>query len=425
MGRVIRDCEHGRGGLTKVLSGAKTVLGTMRGRAVLACAVVAAGCVAVAASQAAIAAAAGILKVRMGGDAVQTRVVIDLDHATTGKLVADGAADGRAILLLGDVSAEGGQQGAGQGLVKRWLIDQSGGAARLQMELAPDARVKRRFLLPPADGIDHYRYVVDVAAAQPAAAPAAAARPLRVAAAPALRTAFLPAKAPPMLSLKRTIVIDAGHGGHDPGAHGLRGFEKDINLAAALALKARLERGGRYKVVLTRDADVYVPLADRVRVAQRAGADLFISLHSDSGPSADVHGASVYTLSDKASLRAARFVTREDWFMKASLTGDRGVRDILFDLTQRATKNRSAAFAETLVGRIEGKAPLLRRSHRDAGFMVLLAPEVPAVLLEMGFVSNATDEAMLSDPVQRGRLMNAVGDSIDDYFAETTRLAAR
>jgi N-acetylmuramoyl-L-alanine amidase len=138
-----------------------------------------------------------------------------------------------------------------------------------------------------------------------------------------------------------------------------------------------------------------------------------------------VRGASVYTLSDKASNRAARFVKQDDWFMKASLTGDRGVSDILFDLTQRATKNRSAAFAQTLVARIEGKAPLLRRSQRDAGFMVLLAPDVPAVLLEMGFVTNAEDEQFLRDPQQRARLMNAVGDSIDDYFAQATRLASR
>ena len=395
----------------------------MRGRVVAACAVAAAGLVAVAASQAATN-PAGILRVRVGGDAAQTRIVIDLDHATAGKLLADGAADGRAVLLLGEVSAGAGQQGVGQGLVKRWLVDQSGGAARLRMDLAPDSRIKRRFLLPPADGIDHYRYVVDVAVAAPgevkfarAAAPGAAA-PL------ALRTDFLPAKAP-ALSLKRTIVIDAGHGGHDPGARGALAFEKDINLAAALTLKARLERTGRYKVVLTRDADVYIALADRVRVAQRAGADLFISLHSDSGPSPELHGASVYTLSDKASTRAAQFVSREDWFMKASLTGDRGVSDILLDLTQRATKNRSAAFAETLVSHVDGRTALLRRSHRDAGFMVLLAPEVPAVLLEMGFVSNPGDEAMLADPVQRGRFMDAVAESIDDYFTETTRLAAR
>ncbi|MDB5493581.1 MAG: N-acetylmuramoyl-L-alanine amidase [Phenylobacterium sp.] len=395
----------------------------MRGRAGLALAAAAAvGLVAVAASHAATA-AAGILKVRLGGDDVQTRIVIDLDHATTGKLVADGAADGRAILLLGDVSAEGGQQGGAQGLVKRWAVDQAGGAARLQLDLAPESRVKRRFLLPPADGVDHYRYVIDVAATAPGEVKLAKATP-PPATPLVLRTSFLPAT-PPMLSMKRTVVIDAGHGGHDPGARGLQGFEKDINLAAAQALKARLERSGRYRVVMTREDDAYIPLADRVRIAQRAGADLFISLHSDSGPSPDLRGASVYTLSDKASLRAAKFVRREDWFMKASLTGDRGVREILFDLTQRATKNRSAAFAETLVGHVDGHAPLLRRSHRDAGFMVLLAPEVPAVLLEMGFVSNPADEAMLRDPAQRGQLMNAVAESIDEYFAESTRLATR
>lgn len=407
-----------------MLTGAKRLLGTLRGRAVLASAVAACGLIAVAASHAATA-SAGILKVRLGGDATQTRIVVELDHSTAGKLVADGAADGRAVLLLGDVAAGEGQQGPGQGLVKRWVVEQAGGAARLSMDLAPQAKIKRRFLLPPADGIDHYRYVVDVAPTEPGQVTLTkAAAPKLLAAQPlALRPALAPAR--PALSMKRTIVIDPGHGGHDPGARGAQGFEKDLNLAAAQALKARLERTGRYRVVMTREDDSYVALADRVRIAQRAGADLFISLHSDSGPEANLRGASVYTLSDKAAMRATRFVSREDWFMKASLTGDRSVRDILFDLTQRATKNRSADFAEKLVGHIDGRSPMLRRSHRDAGFMVLLAPDVPAVLLEMGFVSNPADEAMLRNPAQRGRLMNAVGDSIDDYFAETARMAAR
>jgi N-acetylmuramoyl-L-alanine amidase len=420
MGFPSRICERRRTGLGAVFSGAKRMLTSARGRIALACAAACAGLIAVAASHAA-PNAAGLLQVRLGGDSANTRIVIDLDRATTGKLMADGLADGRVVLLLGDVSVNGDQQGAGQGLVKRWVVDQQGPAARLQMDISPEARVTRRFLLPPADGIDHYRYVLDVAPAAPGGSKLAKA----AAPPPALRTNFLPAKAP-MLSMKRTIVIDAGHGGHDPGARGQLGFEKDVNLAAAQALKARLEKSGRYKVVLTRDEDVYIALADRVRIAQRAGADLFISLHSDSGPNPDVRGASVYTLSDKASMRATRFVGRDDWYMKASLTGDRSVRDILFDLTQRATKNRSAAFAETLVGHIDGRgAPLLRRSHRDAGFMVLLAPEVPAVLLEMGFVSNPDDEAMLRDPAQRAGLVEAVADSIDDYFNETTRIAAR
>jgi N-acetylmuramoyl-L-alanine amidase len=176
---------------------------------------------------------------------------------------------------------------------------------------------------------------------------------------------------------------------------------------------------------MTREADVYVPLEDRVRVAQRSDADLFISLHSDSATEPGLRGASVYTLSDKAFARATRFVKADDWFMRASLTSDPGVSDILFDLTQRATKNRSATFAESLVARLDGRAPLVRRSHRSAGFMVLLAPDVPAVLLEMGFLSNPEDEQRLRDPEQRARLIEGVAASIDDYFAQTSRLAAR
>jgi N-acetylmuramoyl-L-alanine amidase len=396
-----------------------------RGRVAIAAALTAAVGLAAAVASHAAGAVGGLLKVRLGGDAQQTRLVMDLDQAASAKLVSDGASDGHAIIVLPSVSAAGGLQGAGQGLVKAWAIDQTSGGARLQLELAPEARIKGRFLLPPADGIDHYRYVIDVVS-QPGQVRMISARALAVTpVALKLRPQIVPTVHATPISLTKVIVIDPGHGGHDPGALGAQGYEKDVNLAAALALKERLERSPRYRVVLTREDDTYVPLEDRVRVAQRSGADLFISLHSDSGGDATVRGASVYTLSDKASNRATRFVKHDDWFMKASLTGDRGVSDILFDLTQRATKNRSAAFANTLVSHIDGKAPLLRRSQRDAGFMVLLAPDVPAVLLEMGFVTNADDEQFLRDAGQRKRLMNAVGDSIDDYFAETTRLASR
>ena len=153
-----------------------------------------------------------------------------------------------------------------------------------------------------------------------------------------------------------------------------------------------------------------------MRVWPSRPAPTLISLHSDSGPDANVRGASVYTLSDKASNRSARFVRRDDWFMKASLTGDRNVSDILLDLTQRATKNRSAAFAQTLVGRIEGKAPLLRRSQRDAGFMVLLAPDVPAVLLEMGFLTNTDDFQRSCGDYSARTPDDRCGDPIDDYW---------
>ncbi|RAK69060.1 N-acetylmuramoyl-L-alanine amidase [Phenylobacterium kunshanense] len=399
----------------------KRALGWSRGRAIAAAAATAVGFAAFAVGHAATE-TVSLLKVRMGGDAAETRLVVELDGATSAKLVADGALDRRVVVMLPNVTAVQVQQGAGRGVVKAWMIDQAQGGARLQMDLSGDARVKRRFLLPPADGVANYRYVIDVAAAPGAVmtnAPASKVKPT-----PEIRAQFLPEKKP-ALPLKKVIVIDAGHGGRDVGAKGGQGYEKDINLASALTLAEQLKRTGRYKVVLTRSTDVYIPLEDRVRVAQRAGADLFISLHSDSAPETNLSGASVYTLSDKASRRATQFVSQNDWFVKASLSGDQGVRDILFDLTQRATRNRSAVFAQTLVSNIEGKAPLLRRSHRDAGFMVLLAPDVPAVLLEMGFVNNPDDEARLRDPAQRARLMRAVTQSIDAHFGEQVRLASR
>ncbi len=360
-----------------------------------------------------------MLKVRLGGDSAETRFVLDLDGAASARVVSDGSADRRVVVLLPGVQPAETMQGRSAGVVRAWTIDKAQGAARLQIDLAADGQIKRRFLLPPADGIDHYRYVIDVAA-RPGAI-------LTKGPAPVVTTAIVraqPAVARAALNLKKIVVIDAGHGGRDVGAQGAQGFEKDINLAAALTLKSRLERTGRYQVVMTRASDVYIPLETRVRIAQRADADLFISLHSDSGPDAGIKGASVYTLSDRATGRAQQFVSRDNWFMKASLTGDQGVRDILFDLTQRATRNRSAVFAQTLVSNIDGRAPMLRRSQRDAGFMVLLAPDVPAVLLEMGFVSNPEDEARLRDPTGRARLMDAVAQAIDSYFGVGVRVAS-
>ena len=404
----------------------KQAVGRRVGRVILATVAVAVGLAAVAAGHAATG-AVSLLKVRMGGDATETRTVIELDGSSTARVLSDGAVDRQVVILLPGVTAAQVQQGAGRGIVKAWMVDQAPGGARLRIDLATDGKLRRRFLLPPADGVTSYRYVIDIAAAPGAVMTGVAvAQPV----ATQIRTQFLPPRQPalppkPALPLKKVVVIDAGPGGRDSGASGAKGSEKDVNLAAALTLADQLGKTGRYKVVLTRSTDVYVPLETRVRIAQRADADLFISLHADSGPETDLKGASVYTLSDKATQRSTRFVSGDNWFMKASLTGDQGVRDILFDLTQRATRNRSAVFAQTLVSRIEGQVPMLRRSHRDAGFMVLLAPDVPAVLLEMGFVSNPEDEARLRDPARRNRLMASVARAVEVHFSETLTLASR
>jgi len=378
--------------------------------------VIAACAVGFGAAHVAQAAAAGassdLLKVRLGGDATATRMVLDLGRAASGKIVSDGSADGKIVISLSDVSLPNGVDGVGQGLVRRWSVDHG----RLTIELAADAVVRRRFLLPPSDGVANYRYVVDLQA--PAALPNA--KLTKASTAPKVAVAR---PAPPR---KRVIVIDAGHGGKDPGAQGVTTDEKDITLAAARALKARLEESGRYRVVMTRDSDVFVPLETRVKIARRADADLFISLHADAGPDESTRGLSVYTLSEKGQERATRVMNNDDWLMKASWPGGgKTVGQILMDLTQRATKNRSAQFAETLLEHVSDETTLLPRSHRDAGYVVLLAPDVPAVLLEMGFVTSPLDEKQLTSAEGRERLMDAVGDSIDEYFVGQTKLASR
>ena len=359
--------------------------------------------------------ASSIAKVRFGGDQNQTRIVIELNRSTEGRSLEAASPLRLGLELKGlDVPVDLG--GEGQGLVRSWSVEANGAAARLQVSLTRPASIIRRFLLAPSDGEANYRYVIDLAGIGPPQADP-----------PKLRALGLTQVSAPQVHTRKVIVIDAGHGGKDPGALGPGVHEKDLTLAAAKSLKRRLERDGRYQVVLTRTGDRFVALEDRVQVARHAEADLFISLHADAGADPSVRGATVYTLSDKGSDRVARKVfAHNDWFINVSLPSrDNAVNRILLDLTQRATKNQSTAFADMLVGDVSERTPMLQHSHRDAGYVVLLAPDVPAVLLEMGFVTNAQDVATLRDPLQRARLMSAVGDAIDGYFSQQRRYAAR
>jgi N-acetylmuramoyl-L-alanine amidase len=359
--------------------------------------------------------------VRFGGDEATTRVVVELSRSTHAKLVSEGSP---VVLDLAKIDLGSERQGVGQGLVKAWTADAGAGNARLKLQLARPAKIERRFMLAPSDGSPNYRYVVDLRA--DGAAPADPKTPgsILAAAAPKLIPAKTEAKP---LNLKKVIVVDAGHGGHDPGALGENVQEKAVTLAAAKALKAKLESTGRFKVVLTRDSDVFIPLDSRVEIARRAGADLFISLHADSGADASTRGASVYTLSDKGSERVQKsMASGQGGFMKISQPGSNlAVSQILLDLTQRVTRNKSTSFAERLVDNISEVTPLLERTRRDAAYRVLLAPDVPAVLLEMGFITNDRDEAFLSNAAKRQKLTDAVAAAIDGYFSEETKLAAR
>jgi N-acetylmuramoyl-L-alanine amidase len=236
-------------------------------------------------------------------------------------------------------------------------------------------------------------------------------------------------QAPRRADGKRTVVLDAGHGGVDPGAIGATStYEKDITLAMAREVRRQLEATGRYRVVMTRDSDVFVQLRDRVAKARSAQAELFVSIHADSIGSRDTRGASIYTLSETASdAEAAALAAREN---RADIIGgvdlsserNREVVSILIDLAQRETMNLSAALAGILVEELGRDIQLIPNNpHRFAGFAVLKAPDVPSVLVELGYLSNRHDEKLLTRPHHRGKVAGAIVRAIDHYFARKVR----
>ena len=234
-----------------------------------------------------------------------------------------------------------------------------------------------------------------------------------------------PAAAKPVVAAadapKPLIVIDPGHGGIDPGALGSNTMEKNITLAVAKQLQKTLLATGRFRVVLTRDKDVFIPLRDRFKIARDKGADLFISLHADSAAGGGARGASVYTLSDKASDAEAEALAakenKSDVIAGVDLSQQsQTVSGILIDLAQRETINLSSRFASILVGDLRNDTMMLQNSHRFAGFAVLKAPDVPSVLLEMGYVSSSDDERLLTDTNHQKKLSESITRAIEDYF---------
>lgn len=221
----------------------------------------------------------------------------------------------------------------------------------------------------------------------------------------------------------RVIVIDAGHGGVDPGAITANGvYEKTIVLDTARRLQALLSRDGRYKVLMTRDSDVFVRLGDRVQIARNSEADLFISVHADALLTRKVRGASVYTLSEQASDKEAELLAAKEnnSDMIAGIgigdETDELVKTILIDLAQRETTNKSVYFAKLLLPELSDAGALLKNSHRYAGFRVLKAPDVPSVLVELGLLSNNTDARVLTSTAGRQRLAEALKQAIETYF---------
>lgn len=220
------------------------------------------------------------------------------------------------------------------------------------------------------------------------------------------------------------VVIDAGHGGHDPGAISPHGgtYEKGVTLDLVKAVKERLLQTGHVRVALTRDKDEFLVLEERFDVARKLDADLFISIHADAAGSEQAHGATVYTLSEVASDReAAKLASREnkaDILNGVDLGGANGeVSSILIDLTQRETMNRSADFAKLVLIEGEGNMKFRSTSHRFASFVVLKAPDIPSILLEAGYLTNERDMKFLTSNSGRKAVAESMTGAVERYFA--------
>jgi N-acetylmuramoyl-L-alanine amidase len=230
---------------------------------------------------------------------------------------------------------------------------------------------------------------------------------------------------PPGSAAAAVVMLDPGHGGKDPGAIGVSGtYEKQVALASAQELKRQLEASGRYRVVLTRTRDVFIPLEERVALAQKHNAALFVSMHADALTDHAVRGASVYTLAEHASdAQTAALAQREnasDRFAGADFhTTSPEVARILASLVRQETRVDAARMARSVVGEMGHDVKLLQNPSRHAGFVVLKAADIPSVLVEMGFMSNREDEAALRQAAHRVRVATALHRAIDAYFAQT------
>ncbi len=242
-----------------------------------------------------------------------------------------------------------------------------------------------------------------------------------------------PERTPPAARNRSTapvVMLDPGHGGKDPGAIGVSGtYEKHIALATAQELRRQLEAGGRYRVELTRQRDVFVPLEERVGRAQARGAALFVSMHADAVGDHSVRGASVYTLattaSDQQTAALARRENSADRFGGPRFQGaPPEIAQILASLVRQETRQGSARMARTVVSQLHPDIVLLENPSRHAGFVVLKAADIPSVLVEMGFMSNPQDEAALRKPAHRVQVARAMKRAVDGYFAAAYRLAS-
>lgn len=368
-----------------------------------------------------------VTDVRVGGDDKKTRFIMDLTR--TIDIAAFALANPyRVVVDLPQVAFrlpdKSGEQS--RGLVKAFrygLIMQGG--SRIVLDTKGPVRVDKAFVLPPEEGLPA-RLVIDLSSTDRASFMRTIAlenRPMRTAAKPADPTPKADGDNRPL------IVLDPGHGGIDNGARAASGeLEKDVVLKFAQVLRGKLERTGKYRVAMTRSDDAFVPLGERVRFGRSHGASLFISIHADSLPKSEgqAEGATVYTLSENASdAEAARLAEAEnkaDVIAGVDLTAEPDdVANILVDLAQRETKTYSSQFARSVVTELKSTARLHKQPMKSAGFKVLTAPDVPSVLIELGYMSTKDDLKLLTSGVWQEKTAASLAQAVDAFFG--SRLA--
>ena len=365
--------------------------------------------------------------VRLGGDDKQTRFVVDLTQKID--LTAFTLADPyRVVIDLPQVAfklhPKAGEQG--RGLVKAFrygLIMQGG--SRIVLDTKGPVRIDKAFALAAADG-QPARLVLDLVATDRDSFKRGNALENR----PARAAPAKPSEAPPKPSDPRPLVVlDPGHGGIDNGTKAASGeMEKDVVLQFARTLREKLERAGKYRVAMTRSDDTFIPLSERVRFARAQGAALFVSIHADAIPRSEgqAEGATVYTLSENASdaeaARLAEAENRADAIAGVDLTAEPDdIANILVDLAQRETKGYSVQFAKQLVGELKATARLHKHPLKAAGFKVLTAPDVPSVLIELGYMSTMDDLKLLTSAAWQAKTDGALAQAVDTFL--TPRLA--
>jgi N-acetylmuramoyl-L-alanine amidase len=384
---------------------------------------------------------------RLAGDAKQTRFVLDLDKTVPFRAFA--LADPyRVVVDVPQINFQlpAGTGTAGRGLIKafRYGLVMPGGS-RIVFDLTGPAKIANSYVLEAANGqpsrlvlefaeTDDTTFIQSLATeSRPELRPAIADA---VTNAPASAEAKSDAGPEPKLDVKSDskpeaadsrplIVIDPGHGGPDNGTQANGQNEKSLVLAFGLALRDRIEKGGKYRVVMTRTDDTFIPLNDRVKIARSQSAALFVSIHADFLPhrEGDVQGATIYTVSDRASdaeaERLAEAENKADAIGGVNLTEEpTDVADILIDLAQRETRTFSNRFARLLAGEMKNATRMYKHPLKSAGFRVLKAPDVPSVLVELGYVSNKSDLEHLVSENWRSKTVGSMAQAIDAFFAK-------